>query len=359
MVCTKSTCSYVPSIANDEFRKDYFECHLSKRYIISDKSSSTLFSIDCDVNDSFCKTHKSTIIWENIFNECPMEKIDKVLFNKTGNFIINTEKSYSFNLKENVIYCNTTYIRTSEGMYLEKIALPSKNVVEMRHIDSPNGYLNKKAATCNFLSFLIRSFKNGEGFFKIDDINGYELIFYARDGLIQIPNCETIKTIEIAKNIQECTNDLPVYFLLNDIKKFGYLTSQNVITNYSRKTECNSSRTFSFNNGYVATLSGKNIEYKNSIRTGRRKLVKYRGESFFLNLINFKEATLSESQIVLEDNLTVLPPFRSTIKKFSFLFSILASIIFILLILSVFLGLYYLNIMKIVIRKLEAIQTSV
>lgn len=350
MTCVDSTCSFVPYIPNEplaEFSRVYYECHFTKRIIISDRRSNQIFSITCNIEDLFCKTEKSSIIWENnIVNKCPMHEIEKVRFERSGDFLTNSEKSYSFTLGENVTYCNTTYVKSKEGVFLKEIPFEEKSFFLKKNFNFKkygliNNSFNNNEALCHMIFLMIKFYSNSLGFFKLKDFDGNEFIFFAKNGLIQIPDCSYIQSIEVHNDIKECTNELPVFYMHDKIKKIGYLTAQNVLTNFSTAADCNSSRYFFFKNGQMVELYGKNVTFKKSIRIGRKKSVTFNGHSFLLNLISMEQSKFQENRMKLAENRLILPTLRTEMNWISIIFAISLLIFSILLIICIIFGVYY------------------
>ena len=67
-------------------------------------------------------------------------------------------------------------------------------------------------------------------FFKLYDIDGNELIIYSTKGMIYIPHCINLTTIDTIANPKNCYSNIPITFPYNSVTKLAFVHSNRIIT---------------------------------------------------------------------------------------------------------------------------------
>ena len=135
-------------------------------------------------------------------------------------------------------------------------------------------------ANCRTFMLNLKILRSIEGFIKLQNYKGKDLIVFGKNGDLFKSNCEKVKKVIVPKNLTDCYYDLPVKFTTgkNGLNfKTGYINREGIIVDKSKKMDCNKIHTYQkvSNNKYVSLRSGSNIEIKlENYRTLEMELTK-------------------------------------------------------------------------------------
>ena len=75
-------------------------------------------------------------------------------------------------------------------------------------------------------------------FFKLNDIDGNELIVYSIQGMLYIPHCINITTIDTINNPVHCYTNIQISFAYNNVTKLAFLHSNRIISDFVTEQQC-------------------------------------------------------------------------------------------------------------------------
>jgi hypothetical protein len=151
--------------------------------------------------------------------------------------------SWSYELDDNFLFCKDSQV----SLNLEYDC--KENIQGDGLISKLN--LIRCEAKLNVLKIYIRFQDN---FFKLEN-----QVYHALNGKIFLAKCSNVKKIFVYEELESCTKDLPVSFLLNYENTFGYLTNDRIIKERSSIVPCDNSKK------YLAISNKMLMKYQNKI----------------------------------------------------------------------------------------------
>ena len=96
---------------------------------------------------------------------------------------------------------------------------------------------------CYVMKSLLSKFQGlDHQFIKLNDIDGNELILYSSKGMIYIPHCIIINTIDPLTDPIHCYNNIPISFQYQNISKLAFLQSSRNISDIDNEIACENKR---------------------------------------------------------------------------------------------------------------------
>jgi len=200
------------------------------------------------------------VIWnDKIIHTCPFNHITDTWLESEENVLHNQQKFLLFEPKEKVNFCDSELILTQEGIYLQKMQIGVKPLVEadtdhkdegaladlqLSDIDFHSFYTMKrylaiKRLACNNLISTLQIAKlMVKRFSTIYSEDGTPTIIFSTGSNIIFPSCIKVSEIDIKEETYKCYREIPVKFNLNNETKFGFLTNNNVIKISSERIDC-------------------------------------------------------------------------------------------------------------------------
>lgn len=281
MICDENGCFYRKTPDGDYIwgkERAYvaYECAFHKKLVVAKVLNKALFSVNkskCTVNELYCSLYDSIVIWfENMLNLFEYTKIHYGKnYNCKNNFVYSFRDQYLFEITNNIVYKNETFYTTTEGLYLyiepqyqEGISLMkrlrfstfrNKSLLIQRDIndlmlaenDFKEFVLQNSVITseknsllndCYFLQNQLQLFATiSDKFFKINDLNGNNVVIYTKFNQIFIPDCVLIDAIEI-RHEKQCFEDVPVKIQVKSKWLNVFLTSNNFLKSFSKIQDC-------------------------------------------------------------------------------------------------------------------------
>ena len=241
------------------------ECELIKQAITGENLNgpihmNTQTINHCDIKSGHCKIKHSTLIWDNIINECPFKRVERVFLVNSRNLYFNKNENKVFQAMRNVTLCNNiSSIETAEGLYLttdktsDKLETSQRSIkvidslilseMDYKDFRLTNLLLQIVQLTNEKLCQMYKSFINlyskmDDEFFKFFDFNGNEAILYSNQGSLFIPQCKQIDEIEIVTESEFCYKDFPIKIKINNTTLNCFMTQEKIIKLASKKVSC-------------------------------------------------------------------------------------------------------------------------
>jgi hypothetical protein len=270
MECNGDNCIYNKDpVIKYEWLKpnDYisYKCEMFHRTIVGEKEDSVLFpntvsSTPCHVQDYFCKTSDSVIIWNpDVIHKCPFEYVQSGSFEYEDNLLIDRKQSILFQVISSETACDIDMLVTSEGLYLTNNtkALNFPNATrdvkiindfmlsetdfnkEDTYIQLQNMLQKSNLKFCYlYLAYLKLFAKIDDKFFTFTDFYGNEVVLYSNQNTIFIPSCMHVPYINIIEQTKACYEDFPIAFNYDNKTVNAFLTTDNIIRATSKQIPC-------------------------------------------------------------------------------------------------------------------------
>ena len=170
------------------------------------------------------------------------------------------------NIIDSIIEANMTLYKTSEGLLLvdTQILKNNNNINILSNNDNIQTINQLQLAENDFKlqtlmklhfrwniqhCFVMKSIMSicqtlENHFFKLYDIDGNELIIYSTKGMIYIPHCINLTTIDTISNPKNCYSNIPITFPYNNVTKLACLHSNWIITDVDVELECDNKHQF-------------------------------------------------------------------------------------------------------------------
>jgi len=106
----------------------------------------------------------------------------------------------------------------------------------------------------NSLKHKIKEIDASDRFFiRSSEEYGENTIIYSKNGALFVPECQTVQSIEVPHQIEECYNDLQIRVILsNNTKVNAFLTSHNnIIRQKSTRINCSLDEYYEINGHYI------------------------------------------------------------------------------------------------------------
>ncbi len=258
------------------------ECAFVKKQIVAETAESQLYFSplnECKPASLYCKLYDSIIVWSNDTRPSCLYTIvhtGQGYADTWGNFVYSDKDQLTFQVTKSIRECGVRMFETTSDFLIifenDQEASEHKSIPETSSKISFNKqhdinnmmlaeadyekyreYIKIKSLKeidrlheCNQLSHMLKQIARDEDEFnEIHDLDGNKLTVYTQNGIIFLPFCTPVDTIEIAHK-DKCYDDIPVRYhtrLLGQGKgsptyRQGYLSKSNIIRDDSVEISC-------------------------------------------------------------------------------------------------------------------------
>ena len=283
MACENEECEYeqlpIPDFSWNKVRQTHgIRCMIRKIQILAVDDTKPIFPNavqTCYPKDKMCQLQSSIIVWDtSIIHTFPYEYILEELFIiplkeedaiQSGTVIYSEKQQLLLNIVDTTIESNMTIFQTSEGLIaiftdsfnINKVRLNIKNnidnsqaIVQLQlaendyHLrSSMKLHFRWNLQHCYSMKSFLSIFQNFDNrYIKINDIDNNELILYASQGMIYIPHCIIVKTIDTINNPLNCYSNIPISFKYQNVTKLAFLHSTRIISDVDYEMDCKTKR---------------------------------------------------------------------------------------------------------------------
>ena len=268
MNCDKFGCRVFKGVVEEhsyfqDLVKHAYRCKMEFISILGNNVNTSLFLDDkCYALDKQCIGVDSIVVWDlDIIHKCPYEElvfagnwsfIEGFLMNDFDSIVLKPVK---------VIGCckYANLIETAEGFFVtdkQNAKILSSAGVKKGNIEDYNNDLllanidygqlmNSKMMgkledlTCKNAQNTLSLFRNSDGRYlrMINKLN-QEVILYAKEGLIYVPECRSVKIIKFSV-LTTCHKEIPViYSVLTTERLAGFITKNNIVVHTAKSINC-------------------------------------------------------------------------------------------------------------------------
>jgi hypothetical protein len=235
-------------------------CGYSSVSVLAEKKSKEIYHEKrCVAKDMVCELHESILVWDqSVFHDCPYEKIPlEGIFLWDKNVLKNVVSDIVLQPTRRISICsNVTAFETNEGLYVSwnlgpiiKVSIAKgvqdiTNKLILANVDYQQdtmlGYfkaldMQMCAVMSNMLNIASRL---DDEFFEVSNNKGKNAILYIRNGMIFVPECVEVDSIQIIEDSNECFKSIMIKFHAKQVEKIGYIDSANIIRDVAKEVSC-------------------------------------------------------------------------------------------------------------------------
>jgi hypothetical protein len=284
MNCENDECSYEqlpkPDYAwNKLLQIKGVKCSIKKIAILATDDTKPIFPNavqTCYPQQLQCQLRSSIIIWESdIIHSFPYDFVLEDTFittnseeNKINNGVViySDKNQILLNIIDTTVESNISIYKTSEGLFLvDTLILKSNSNINLQNNKDNIQAINQLQLAendfrlqtlmklhfrwniqhCYVMKSLLSICQTLEHhFFKLNDIDGNELIIYSAQGMLYIPHCINVTTIDTINNPIHCYSNIPISFAYNNVTKLAFLHSNRIISDIDTELECENKKQF-------------------------------------------------------------------------------------------------------------------
>ncbi len=262
MNCENDECSYEqlpkPDYAwNKLLQIKGVKCSIKKIAILATDDTKPIFPNavqTCYPQQLQCQLRSSIIIWESdIIHSFPYDFVLEDTFittnseeNKINNGIViySDKNQILLNIIDTTVESNISIYKTSEGLFLvDTLILKSNSNINIQNNKENIQAINQLQLAendfrlqtlmklhfrwniqhCYVMKSLLSICQTLEHhFFKLNDIDGNELIIYSAQGMLYIPHCINVTTIDTINNPIHSYSNIPISFAYNNVTKLAF-----------------------------------------------------------------------------------------------------------------------------------------
>ena len=327
-------------------------CSFKQILVYAKKEKDQIFNSGCKANDLYCKTSNSVIVWnQNIISKCPYSHVFNMnnfsigIGKRGDNVIIDKQINAAYKVTHKVIDCGTDMYATSNGLFVlfnNSVIIHKTSEIQIqlntelllaeddgrRYLDQLQEFelLSKIECEQNVNTLKIFASNNQNKFFVIKEPSKRNniQIYYANNGILYLPTCIPINTINITiPNTNDATDCIRFFIVsilhskFNKEKRF-ILETNNVLRPQLQLNDnsiCHNTKSMYFGSSQqLITITNKALYVDHIIKPNRIKDWNVRSSG--VNFAHYSKLTeeidltnqrvfISEDSLIYQDQLHI------------------------------------------------------